>query len=155
VVATGAAAGLVGSWLVMTAFFHWQYFHYVRQSYGLERIYRRKSGAPLGGTGDLLSKAALYLVPAWAFLARSAEEPASFIAHHVRFLPVPPEIVFGAGALAALALAAWLAREAVLIARGSRSLTPALFLLTHFLVFALGYVWIADFAVGWLVVNMW
>jgi hypothetical protein len=68
---------------------------------------------------------------------------------------VTPEIVLGAGALAALAVAAWLAREAVLIARGSRSFAPALFMLTHFLVFTLGYVWIADFAVGWLVVNTW
>ena len=50
-VATVSAVALLGVWILPTVYLYWQWFNYTRQSYGVERIYRRKAGDD-GSTGD-------------------------------------------------------------------------------------------------------
>ena len=40
---TIAAVFIFGSWVLPTTYLYWQWFHYTRQSYGIERMYRRKA----------------------------------------------------------------------------------------------------------------
>ena len=40
---------LFGSWFLATAYLYWQWFHYARQSYGIERAYRRKADKAVHG----------------------------------------------------------------------------------------------------------
>ncbi len=76
---------VVGGWVLPTAYFYWQWFHYTRQSYGIERVYRAKASE--GGIdeatpgSDLVTRAALYLPPLWGILLRSYQSP--------RHLPEP------------------------------------------------------------------
>ena len=51
-------------------------FHYSRQSYGVSRVYRRKAGAAFE-ENEGLERAALYIVPLWGVLHRSAQAPES------------------------------------------------------------------------------
>ena len=43
---TFSTAYVVGPWLLFSIYFYWQWFHYTRQSYGLEQIYRRRIPIP-------------------------------------------------------------------------------------------------------------
>ncbi len=151
------ATGLVlvlGGWILSTTYLYWQWFHYTRQSYGIERVYRRKSGDEVVGS-ERLTRWALYLVPLWGILYRSYQAPETFLGVEVRVLPVPWELVVGSGVAAAAAMAWWLFELGAQLLRGGRLQGHSLYLLSHTVVFAVGYVVIRNLDHGWLVINVW
>ena len=41
--AFSATVLVFGGWILPTTYLYWQWFHYTRQSYGIERVYRAKA----------------------------------------------------------------------------------------------------------------
>ncbi|MFQ5525062.1 MAG: hypothetical protein ACE5GX_02260 [Thermoanaerobaculia bacterium] len=151
------AIGLVlvfGGWILSTTYLYWQWFHYTRQSYGIERVYRRKSGEEAVG-GERLTRWALYLVPLWGILYRSYQGPETFLGVELRVLPVSLEVVVAAGVVAAAFMAWWLFELGARVLRGGTIQGHSLYLLSHTVVFVTGYIAIQDIDQGWLVLNVW
>jgi len=143
-----------GPWLLATTYLYWQWFHYTRQSYGLERAYRaRAHGAAVGDPG--LGRVALYLLPLWGILERSRQAPESFLGMPLRVLPVPAWLVAVAAAAAIATLALWLAGVLRALFRGAPLQAHTLYFVSHCAVFAVAYLGIASIDAGWLVVNAW
>jgi hypothetical protein len=142
-----------GGWMLVSAYFYWQWFHYTRQSYGVFRIYARKSGETR--PDDALTTALMYAVAAWGVLHRSAQAPDKFLMMDIVMLPVPTVAVWAAGAVSILLLALWLARQLTDLRR--RALRPgvAAYVLSHVLIFVVGYLVVDDVNHGWLIVNIW
>ena len=71
--ATLALAFTAGAWVIATAFLYLQWFHYMRQGYGLARMYFRATPEGQGaGSRDLVTDLVIYLVPVYGIAARSA-----------------------------------------------------------------------------------
>jgi hypothetical protein len=155
VVGVVGAAAFLGGWILATTYLYWQWFHYTRQSYGLERAYRRKAGGA-AVTGDpRLTRWALYLLPLWGILYRSYQAPATFLGAELKVLPVPLPVVLAVAVLAMLALAGWLAQLLSAVLAGERPGAHALYMASHVAIFSVGYLGIDNIDHGWLVVNVW
>ena len=152
--ATVALAYGIGLWTLTTIYLYWQWFHYTRQSYGISKAYKRKSGAPLA-EDDRLAVVTLYLTPLWGILYRSNQAPETFLWLELRVIPVPDIAVQIAGVLAAAAFLWWFATRLYAWLQGRLPLAHSLYLLSHHLVFFVGYVLIQDITYGWLVINIW
>ncbi|WP_062475210.1 hypothetical protein [Variovorax boronicumulans] len=140
------AAGLLALYFVL------QTFHVARQSYGIARRHDRRFQVPFRNLPYLL----VYLFPAWGYLHRSAQAPQSFLGYPIWFPPVPQELAFAVGIAATAGALFWFAR----LMMHARSEKPAnepfnSFVLSHLVISLVGYVWISDITVGWLVVNVW
>jgi hypothetical protein len=155
VVAVVAAMAFgLGLWSIVTLYLYWQWFHYARQSWGVSQVYRRKAG---GIPGDNLTvmQVCFYLLPLWGILHRSFQAPETFLSLPIKVLPVPGLLV-DIVAIAALAGVAWfLATRLLLWWQGRLPLAHTLYVLSHYLIFYVGYIVIDDITVGWVTVNMW
>ena len=156
IVAAGVVAlGVgIGIWAVASLYFYWQWFHYGRQSWGISRIYRRKAGGS-DRENPWLNQAIFYLVPLWGILHRSHQNPDSFLGIELRVVPIPTLVVDVVAVLALLALAYWLVTRLIAWWRGTLPLAHTLYMVSHFVVFFVGYILIDDINRGWLVVNIW
>jgi hypothetical protein len=154
VAVTVGAVYLCGAWVLPTTYLYWQWFHYTRQSYGIERMYRRK--APAGTSiNDYITTRALYLLPLFGILYRSWQQPSRFLGMEVKYLPVSDAGLWIVGGLAAVAVIAWLATSLIALARGELALAHFLYVLSHHVIFFTGYCLIPDITTGWLVLNVW
>lgn len=147
-------AFLFGDWTLATVYFYWQWLHYTRQSYGVARIYRRRAGDKIERT-DWSENAVIYGVPLWGILNRSAQEPDLFLKLPIKVLAVPHELVEVAGLAALAAVGVWLWRQVAAWREGRLAGAYALYVLSHIVVFAVGYVLIDDINFGWLTINVW
>lgn len=151
---TIAAVYFLGAWVLPTTYLYWQWFHYTRQSYGIERMYRRK--APAGTVvHDYLTTRALYLLPLFGILYRSWQQPATFLGMEVRYLPVSDVGLGIVGGLAAAAVVGWLVTSLVALIRGELAVAHFLYVLSHHVIFLTAYCLIDDITTGWLVLNVW
>jgi len=149
--ALGYTLGLIA---IVTLYFHWQWFHYTRQSYGIARAYMRKAQ----GTSEdhsRISSAALYLLPLWGILYRSYQSPQEFLGMEVQFLPVPELMVFAAGAISVGMLMWWAIHQIRSYLNRELSIGFSLYMVSHFIIFFVGYIAIEDITHGWLVINVW
>src|SRR5262245_12832389 len=154
VVLLPAALGLYlagGAPALMTVYFYWQWFHYTRQSYGVERLYWRKAGSPPGAA---LNAGLLYAVAIWGIAARSAQHQ-PFMTIDLFWLPVPPVAVTALGWLFGALFVAWTATRVRDWWRGTLSLGQTAFMVSHVILFLVGYQLMEDVTYGWLVVNVW
>lgn len=149
----------LGGWILATTYLYWQWFHYTRQSYGIERVYRRKAGGPDGGnpvpSSEKLTTYALYAVALWGILYRSYQAPETFLGLELKVLPVPRwlMLVSAGAALATLAMWSFQALRGLIT---TRRLAPhSLYVASHMTIFILSYVVIEHINDGWLVVNIW
>jgi len=146
-----ALNGWLGAEAVMTVYFYWQWFHYTRQSYGVERMYWRKAGA---GDGASRNAALLYAVAVWGVLHRSFQGD-SFLGVDLWWFPVPQAVVTAAGVVTVVLLGVYLLDRVRDYRQGRLRLGHTLFLVSHVVVFAVAYLAIADVTMGWLVLNVW
>ena len=139
------AAGLIALYFVL------QTFHVARQSYGIARRHDRRLQVPFRGLPYLL----IYLFPAWGYLHRSAQAPNSFLGYPIWLPPVSQDLAFAAGIAAIVGALCWFA--CLMYARGEKQANEPFnsFVLSHLMISLVGYVWISDITVGWLVVNVW
>ena len=153
-VATFSTAYLVGPWLLFSIYFYWQWFHYTRQSFGLEQIYRRKANGP-NPASDPLTKWAFYLVPIWGILHRSHQDPGTFMGLPLACIPVPSWLLNIVAFAALSLLVIWSLRSIRRIRRSELQIAHTLYATSHFWIFLFGYVLIEDITQGWLVLNIW
>ena len=156
---TAATLGLAftaGAWVVATAFLYLQWFHYMRQGYGLARMYFRATPeGQIAGARDLTTDLVIYLVPIYAIAARSATIGGTFLDLPVKAFVMPNEAVTALGLAAAIAGAMWAVRSAVSFARGTLDTLYAGFVLSHVAIFLVAYIAISDANTGWLAINIW
>jgi hypothetical protein len=152
--ATLAAAYAFGLWIIVSVYFYWQWFHYTRQSWGISRAYRGKERAALYEDG-WLDQAIFYALPMLGMLHRSNQDPGFFIGLELRVVPVSSALVSAAGMATIALLAAWTFRRILAWREGRLAAAHTLYMLTHFTIFAIGYLAIADTTYGWLVINIW
>lgn len=148
----GLATGF-GLWVLTSTYLYWQWFHYTRQSWGVAEVYRRKTGTVQ--EDSRLIKAAFYLVPLWGILHRSAQQPDTFLGADVKVVPIPWVVVDVVGVLAVGVFVVWALRRAVDLSRGRGAPAHTAYMISHFLVFMAGYIFIEDITHGWLVINVW
>lgn len=151
---TLCVAAIFGIWVVVSVYFYWQWWHYTRQSWGVSRTYRSKDRDKLY-EAPWLDQAIFYSVPVLGILGRSAEQQPTFIGFELFSLPVPEAVVWIARAAAALLLATWAWRRLIAWREGRLAKVHTLYMISHFAIFSLGYILIADITVGWLVINIW
>jgi hypothetical protein len=154
--ATLALAFTAGAWVVATAFLYLQWFHYMRQGYGVARMYFRATPeGQAAGARDLVTDLVVYLVPIYAIAARSANIGDTFLDLPVKALVLQPEAITALGLAAAVAGVAWVRRTAVAFARGTLDVLYTGFVLSHVAIFLVAYVAIENSNAGWLAINVW
>jgi len=145
-----------GVWVIASAFLYLQWFHYMRQGYGIARMYFRAT--PQGqrsGARDWAADLVIYLVPIYGIAARSASMGTQFLGLPVRALAVPDAVVALVGMLACAAAAVWFARAVRAVLNESVDIAYTCFILSHIAIFMLAYVVITDVNTGWLAINVW
>lgn len=152
--ATLCAVLICGKWILATTYLYWQWFHYVRQSYGIERAYRRKAAAN-AEIDDYVSTRALALVPIFGIVYRSWQQQPQYLGMDIRYLPVPELVVWIVGGLTLAAVGWWLVQSARAALQGRLASAHFLYMVSHHAVFLVGYVLIPDITAGWLVLNVW
>lgn len=144
----------LGTWSIVTVYFFWQWYHYVRQSYGIAVFYKRKAPLPVK-ENDRLALVTLWALPAWGMLNRCWQGWDSFLGLPI-YMPQPPAWLYNLAPLVCIALLSWWAVRRVLSWREGRlPLGHTLFMLSHFAAFYVSYIWIDDISAGWLVANVW
>lgn len=159
--AVWGTAAVGGARALATVYFHWQWWHYARQSWGLLRLYQRRAGQP----DDRLAALVLYGWAALGLAYRSWEQEGAFLGMPLAQLPLPGWSVVALAVPVGAVTLAWAARELAawrgwpplpgLAAPGPFRPLPALFLLSHVVVFAWGYMGVWWLTGGWLVLNVW
>ena len=154
VVGTAASVLFIGSWTIATVYLYWQWFHYTRQSYGIERVYRRKAGEHVA-INDYLTTRVLYIVPIFGILYRSWQRPTEFIGMDLFAFYVPTWLMVASGIVAAVATVYWAALQVKAYSEGKLAKAHCGYVISHLVVFLFGYVLIEDITGGWLVINIW
>jgi hypothetical protein len=154
-VTAGIALG-VGIFLVATIYFYWQWYHTLRQSWGVAQLYRRRSPVPVRDH-PLFAERLFVLVALWGLLHRLTTAPEYFLFPSLPIaVPYVPEwLADGVGVLAVAGLAWWVVARLREWLRGELPVAHTLFSASHFVIFIVGYVVMDDVAGGWLVTNIW
>jgi hypothetical protein len=156
VLVTTALAFTAGAWAVASAFLYLQWFHYMRQGYGISRRYFRTTPAgQTAGARDRIADAVICAVPIYAIAHRSSTMGDMFLAMPVKTIVPPQALVTMLAVIAAAAVAAWFVRMGLRVASDTADLRYEGFILSHVMIFLCGYVWTADANVGWLAIDIW
>ena len=154
--ATLALAMTAGAWVVASAFLYLQWFHYMRQGYGIARMYYRATpGGQTPGSRDLAADFVIYLVPIYGIAARSASMGDKFLGLPVKTLVLPDTIVFLLGVAAAAAVIAWLVKTMRAAIADTLNLEYTGFVASHITIFLVAYIFVNDVNTGWLAINVW
>ena len=145
----------MGIWAIVTVYFFWQWYHYTRQAYGISVFYRRKSGIKESFTPSNLDYAAIWAVPVWGLVNRCSQNWDTFIFQPFWTPDLPLELAALVGACAILVLGAWFVTKIIDWQKGQLSFAMFAFMLSHHIAFYVGYVFIGDITIGWLVANVW
>src|SRR4029450_11273378 len=153
---TLAVALTAGAWVIASAFLYLQWFHYMRQGYGIGRMYFRATpqgqvAASRDGAPDLV----VYLVPIYGIAARSSTMGDQFLGMPVRTIVLPSVVVTLLGVLAAAAVAFWFARTVRAAFTDTLDFAYSGFILSHIVVFLMAYIVIDDVNAGWLGSTVW
>jgi hypothetical protein len=152
---TGIALS-VGIVLVATIYFFWQWYHTLRQSWGVAQLYRRRSSVPVGDH-PLFAEGLFTLVALWGLLHRLTTAPEYFLIPSLPIIVphVPVWFADGVGLIAVSGLAWWCVMRFREWIAGELPLAHTLFSASHFVIFIVGYVVMDDIVGGWLVTNIW
>ena len=119
---------------------------------------------PRGLADDRLDAAVIFGLPLAGVLHRSAQGWTAFLSLPIRMIPVPADVADAAAYGALLVVTVWVMRQVGVLAhellprpgeaRRSRSWPHTLYMLTHIVVFSVGY-GLPDLSQGWLALNVW
>ncbi|MBN8220245.1 MAG: hypothetical protein J0L53_04940 [Spirochaetes bacterium] len=149
--AIGKFSGMTGLYVT---YFTGQFFHTVRQSWGLAQHYRRQAGG-MGWDSPRLSEITLWSVPVWGFLNRCAERPTEFLFQDFWLPPVPKLAVWIAGVASAALWSYWFYTRITAYRRSELPLGHTLYMLSHLVIYLGAYILIPELCSGWLLVNVW
>jgi hypothetical protein len=144
----------VGLWLIATVYLYWQWWHYTRQSEGIEKAYAaRNKDADIGD--PRLARIVHYAMPIAGILTVSARQPETFVFLPIKTLPVPWELAQLAQAFALLVVVLWMREQWRIWRNGRLAATYSAYMATHLLIYAVAYIGFETATRGWLVINMW
>jgi hypothetical protein len=153
---TLAVAMTAGAWVIASAFLYLQWFHYMRQSYGIARMYYRATPeGRIAGSSDRVTDMVIYLVPLYAIAARTSAMGSEFLGLPVKVLVLPEIVVTMLGIAAAAAVVAWVVKTVRAAMADTLDLTYTGYVVSHVAVFMVAYVAVDDVNVGWLAINVW
>jgi hypothetical protein len=148
-----------GIWTLATVYLYWQFFHYARQSHGIAQFYRHKANQDSVTLPQTFHNILIYGVPLWGILHRSAQQPNSFLDMPVKVIPYsisfPLEMVTSIIMLIALLGYCIFIVHQVKFKCKKLALGYHLFIVSHVLIFYLGYIFIDNINRGWLFLNIW
>ncbi len=150
--ATAGATWLGGVIALNTIYFHWQAWHYTRQSYGIARAYDRSARAR---ANDRLTTFVIFAFPVWGLLHRAHQHPGAFYGAPLYSPPVPKEIVVASALVALTAFAAWTIRRLRAPADAPSDVGHGLFVVSHVAITVVSYIVVTDVTKGWLFINIW
>jgi hypothetical protein len=157
-IAVAAAVGIViwnyGLLPITTIYFHWQWWHYTRQSEGISKAFRGRNRDRDAGD-DRLARLAFYSVPVAGIVTASARQPDEFLFVPIWTLPVPWAVAHLVQGAAVVLVGLWAFQQWRAYRLGHLAETYVLYVLTHFAIYASAYVWFANISHGWLVINIW
>lgn len=151
---TLVVAMTAGVWAIVSIYFYWQWFHYTRQSWGVSRAYRAKDRDALYEDG-WIDQAIFYALPVTGIMYRSYQNPGKFLGMELVTFPVPQWLMISVAIAASVLMAFWIARRLVAFMHNRLSAVHTLYMLSHFTIFAAGYLLIEDITYGWLAINIW
>lgn len=143
----------IGLWTIATLYLYWQWFHYTRQSYGISRYYSKSKKQPTGS--ETINNLAIYLLPLAGIFYRSYQNPGVFIELPVKTLPISYSLYLGTLIMACGCIAVQFIIWMRLFFKGNLNLSYVSYVVSHYAVFALGYMAIEDITIGWLCINIW
>jgi len=158
ILATVAALAFgIGVWTIITIYFFWQWYHYVRQSYGIGTFYLRKQEKPSPYLREekWINNLVIWSVPIWGILYRCYQGWDEFLFHGLWMPTVPLFVVQVAGAVACVSAGLWLLTCVIAWMQSRLPLARSLFIASHICTFYVGYIAINDINIGWLVANIW
>jgi hypothetical protein len=149
-----AIGGGIG--VVVTIYFFWQWYHTLRQSWGISQLYRRRSTVAVRERPEL-TQGLFVLVALWGMLHVASKGLDFFL---VPSLPmyVPQVPVWAAqtvGIFAVSGLIWWTASRLREWMAGELPIAHTLFSASHYVIFIVGYVLMGDITGGWVVTNIW
>ena len=156
ILATTALTLTPGAWVVASAFLYLQWFHYMRQGYGISRMYFGTTPAgQTAGARDWIADAVIYTVPIYTIAYRSTTMGGMFLEMPVKTIVPPQALLTMLAVVAAVAVGAWFVRMGLRVASDTADMRYEGFILSHVVIFFCGYMWTADANVGWLAINVW
>jgi hypothetical protein len=142
-----------GIGLVITIYFYWQWYHTLRQSWGIAQLYRRRSAVPVR-EHPKFAEGLFILVALWGLLHRLSAG-LDFFGLPIYTQYVPIWLAQGVGGLALAGLTWWAASRIREWIAGELPVAHTLFSASHYLIFIVGYVLLDDVGGGWVVTNIW
>ena len=153
-----AAVFALGMWggaaAITTIYMHWQWYHYTRQSEGINKAYGMKTRSTQAGNARF-NRFLFYFVPVAAFLAMSARPESTFLGVEVWKLPVPAVLAQAAMAVAGASLLWWFTAQLRALRNGTLNKLHFAYLCSHHVIYIVAYAAIRDITTGWLVINIW
>jgi hypothetical protein len=154
--ATLTLAITAGAWVIASAFLYLQWFHYMRQGYGIARMYFRATpDGQLPGSRDLAADFAIYLVPLYGIAARSATMGDTFLGLPVKPVVLPEAVIALFGILATVAVVTWIVKITRSAVAETLNLEYTGFIASHIAIFLVAYILVDDVNTGWLAINVW
>lgn len=143
-----------GIWVVPTIYLYWQWWHYTRQSEGISKAYAGKArGRQLGNPH--VGRAAFYSVPLVGILAISHRAPGEFLYFPLRTFPVSDGVLALAFAGAGVLVFLWILDQIRSWLAGELAGAYLMYVVSHYVIYLLAYVFIEELNYGWLVINIW
>jgi hypothetical protein len=156
IIGTLSIALTAGAWVIATAFLYLQWFHYMRQGYGIARMYYRATPeGQVPGSRDLMTDLAIYFVPIYGIAQRSATMGDRFLGLPVKPLVLPEPLLMLLGFAAAAAVLVWIAKIMRAALADTLDLQYTGFVASHIVIFLVAYVAMEDVNTGWLAINVW
>lgn len=144
---------IFGLWIYMSLYMYVQWFHFTRQSYGVSRFYRRRSGGTLAD--DTLTDLVIYAMPIWGILRWSMRKPDFYLGLPVKVFPVSVSLDPWIGTIVFGLTVAWMAGRFVQWRRGTMPVLHTVYVATHLVMFAVCYVWTPVLEYGWAAIGIW
>lgn len=143
-----------GPWVVTTVYLYWQWWHYTRQSEGISKAYAAKSKDKQLGN-PLILRAAFYAVPITGILAVSHRSPPQFLYFLLKTIPVADVVLTAAYVVTAALLIMWLIEQVKAYLAGKLAVPYVTYVLSHFAIYFMAYIYHQNLDYGWLTVNIW
>jgi len=147
-------ANFIGLWAIASIYFYWQWYHYTRQSWGISQFYKSKSNYKTKNKTNL-SLLLFWSLPVWGMAHRSFQAPEVFLGQAIVIAPIPEYFYLLIKTIAIVCLLGWVIEKVREWQNSKLPVAHTLYMLSHFSIFYISYVYISDITTGWLVVNIW
>ncbi len=145
---------VVGHWVIPTIYLYWQWWHYTRQSEGISKAYAGKAQVKQIGDPRIV-RATFYALPVAGILTVSNRAPADFLYFPLRTLPVSDDILSLVYMATAVLLVVWVVDQFRAWCAGRISVPYVSYIITHYVIYYIAYIYIEQLNYGWLVINIW